>query len=57
MSVTFITVDPDSRFQFHNADGTEVVVDASGLTTDDPNQISYLDGCPFVQRTKKGAGS
>lgn len=49
-AITFVPVEADGRFQFHSADGSETVVDASGFETDDPTAIAFLDATPSVQR-------
>lgn len=53
MKAKFIAADPTGRFQFHSADGTEVVVDSSGFTTDDPVLVAFLDNTASVKRASK----
>lgn len=56
MKVAFQHVDPDGRFTFHRADGSQVDVDAKGYSTDDPGDIAYLDSVSFVKRAKPAGG-
>lgn len=53
MSVTYQPVAADVRFQFHGADGAEILVDHEHpLTTDDPGLIAWLDQVDHVKRAK-----
>lgn len=56
-TVTFVPVEKDGRYQFHNADGTEVIVQAPGHTTGNPEHIAVLDSSPFVTRKPKKGDS
>lgn len=56
MSVTYQPVAADVRFQFHDADGAEIVVDHKHpLTVDDPGLIAWLDQVDHVKRVKPAA--
>jgi hypothetical protein len=54
--VKFTTADGYDRVQFHAPDGSEVVVDEKGYSTDDPTEIAYLDSHPAVKRAKSSDG-
>ena len=52
-SVSFVHVEPDGRFIFHDAEGKEHVVSADKpYRTDDASLQRFLDETPFVKRGK-----